>query len=211
MTLKVIVFDFDGTIADTLDPIVNIVNRLAVEFGYKLASQEDVAQLQNLTSIEIIKQSGISIFKVPFFIKKLRAELKKEIPYTKPILGMKETLIELKKHGYQLAILTSNSKENVMEFSNSNGLQEVFDFIYTGAKLFGKNKVINKFLKQENFSPEEFIYVGDETRDIEAAKKSQVRVIAVSWGFNSKEILAEQNPDFLVQQPEELLEVIKSL
>jgi len=55
---------------DTLDAIVSITNRLAVEFGYKQTTQEEIAQIQNLNSKQIIKQSGISIFKLPFCLEK---------------------------------------------------------------------------------------------------------------------------------------------
>ena len=89
-------------------------------------------------------------------------------------------------------------------------MQKVFDFIYSGTT-FGKSKVINKLLNQNNINPQQAIYVGDETRDIEAARKSNIRAIAVSWGFNSKELLAAQNPDFLIHQPNELIDVIGSL
>ena len=54
----------------------------------------------------------------------------------------------------------------------------------------------------------EIVYVADETRDIEAAKKAKVRIISVTWGFNSREILKKQNPDFLVDRPEEILRII---
>jgi phosphoglycolate phosphatase len=63
-------------------------------------------------------------------------------------------------------------------------------------------------IKQRQIKPETVIYVGDETRDIEAAKKANVQVIAVSWGFNSPEALARENPNFLIDHPWELLEVI---
>lgn len=211
MTEKVIIFDFDGTIADTLDAIVNISNRLAADFGYKQTSVAEIAQLKNLNSRQIIKHSGISIFKVPFLIRKVKGELNKEIQRLKPIPGIKEALIELNNQGNQLLIITSNSKENVILFLKENNMYELFSLIYSGATLFGKSKVINKILLQENLDFEEVIYVGDETRDIEAARKSQIKAIAVSWGFNSPEVLAEQNPDFLIHQPDELINVIASL
>ena len=75
MTAKVIIFDFDGTIADTIDAIVNITNCLAVEFGYKQTSQEELIQLKSLSSRAIVKQSGVSIFKLPFLIRKVKLEL----------------------------------------------------------------------------------------------------------------------------------------
>ncbi|WP_250124230.1 HAD hydrolase-like protein [Chroococcidiopsis sp. CCMEE 29] len=211
MTIKVIIFDFDGTIADTLNAIVSITNRLAAQFGHKPISQEELVQIKNLSSRQIIKQSGISIFKFPLLVGKVKAELNSEIQTIKPFLGIKEALIEVKSEVDRVGMLSSNSKENIVAFLEMNGLQDLFDFIYTGATLFGKSKVIKELLKQEKFKPEESVYVGDETRDIEAARRSRTKAIAVSWGFNSKEVLAAQNPDFLVHQPSELVEVIKSL
>lgn len=210
MTVKVIIFDFDGTIADTLDAIVSITNRLAEEFGYKQTSQEDLAILRNLTSRQIIKQSGVSIFKIPFLIKKVKAELNNEIQELSAFIGIKKAFIELKSQGNRLGIVTSNSKENVTAFLHKNGLQELFDFIYSAPTIFGKSKVINRIVKTENIKLEDVIYVGDETRDIEAAKKTHIKAIAVTWGFNSKEVLAEQNPDFLIHKPNELIEAIRS-
>ena len=211
MTEKVIIFDFDGTIADTLDTVVNISNRLAANFGYKQTSQEEIAYLKNLNSREIIKQSGISIFKVPYLIKKVKAELNKEIKNLKPIPGIKEALTQIKNQNYQLLILTSNSKENVISFLEENDMQNLFEFIVSGATLFGKRRIINNILKQENLNSQQVFYVGDETRDIEAARKSGIKVIAVSWGFNSKKVLAEQNPDYLIHHPQELIYLIESL
>ncbi len=210
MTQKAIIFDFDGTIADTVDALVSIANRLAQEFGYIPIAPEELAMLKNLSSREIIKYSGISIFKIPFLVKKVKAELKNKIPELKPIPGIKEALIVLKSEGNRLGIITSNSQENVTEFLQINDLNNLFEFIYSGVTIFGKTTIINNVLKQQQIKPQAVIYVGDETRDIEASKKANIKVIAVTWGFNSPEILARQNPDFLIHQPSQLLEVIKS-
>lgn len=211
MTVKVIIFDFDGTVADTFDAIVDISNRLAADFGYKQASPEDLAKIRQMTSREIIRHSGVSIFKLPFILRRLKIELNEKIDDLSFIAGVKESLLELKKYGYELGIITSNDKDNVVSFLKNNCCPELFDFIYSGATLFGKSKVIDKFLKQAKLQRKEIIYVGDETRDIEAAKKSQIKVIAVSWGFNAKKVLAAQKPDFLIDYPKELISVIESL
>ena len=209
--LKAIIFDFDGTVADTFDTIVGISNRLALEFGYKQAAPEEIEQIKNLSSRQIIKQSGVSILKLPFVFKKIKNELNNEIYRLNPLPGIREALEELKKQGYRLGIITSNDRDNVILFLQSNNLQELFDFIYSGATIFGKSRVINRFLKQAHLAPEEVIYVGDETRDIEAAKRSNIKMIAVSWGFNSKTVLAEHNPDFLIHHPQELMQAIDTL
>ncbi|MBW4504686.1 MAG: HAD-IA family hydrolase [Scytonema hyalinum WJT4-NPBG1] len=211
MTQKVIIFDFDGTIADTVDALVSIANGLAQKFGYIPITQEELALLRNLNSREIIKYSGISILKIPFLVKKVKSELKSKIKELKPISGIKETLLVLNNNGYRLGIITSNSQENVTDFLRVNDLDNLFDFVYSGVTIFGKTTIINNVLKQKQIKPQEVIYVGDETRDIEASKKANIKVIAVTWGFNSQEVLAKQNPDFLIQEPYELLEVIKGL
>lgn len=211
MSVKVIIFDFDGTVADTFDAIVKITNRLSSEFGYKPVTPEELSQIRKMSSREIIKQSGVSIFKLPFILRKLKSELNEQIYFLNFIAGIKETLLELKHRGYQLGIITSNDRENVVGFLKNNYCPDLFDFIYSEANLFGKSKVINKFLKQAKLKRKEIIYVGDETRDIEAAKKSKVPVIAVTWGFNAKEILVRQNPDFSIDYPQQLISAIESL
>lgn len=211
MSVKVIIFDFDGTLADTLDAVVSITNRLAGEYGYKPTTPDELAQIRNLSSSEIIKQSGISIFKIPFLLRRVTEYLRNDIQKLNPIIGIKDALTQLKKEGITLGILTSNSEENVKIFLENHGMQNLFSFIYSETRLFSKHRIIRKFMKKNNLNPEEVIYVGDETRDIEASKRIHIKVIAVSWGFNSREALAKQNPDFLVYKPSELLEVMGSL
>ncbi len=209
--VKVVIFDFDGTLADTLDPILRISNRLAPEFGYQAVSAAEIEQLRNLTFREVVKHSEISIFKIPLLLRRLRADLNKEIDQVKPISGIPEVLATLKNQEILLGILTSNSKENVTGFLQNNGLEDLFSFIYSGTTILGKHKMIKRVLKQGQFDPQRVTYVGDETRDIESARKSQIKVIAVSWGFSSSQALAQQSPDFLVHQPRELIDVIQKL
>lgn len=211
MSKKVIVFDFDGTLADTFDALVMITNRLALEFGYPPTTPDELPKLRNLSSREIIRQSGVSVFKIPFFLKKIREYLHQDILNLKTIPGIQEALVQLKHEGYCLGILTSNSEENVKLFLQKYEMQDLFTFIYSETSLFSKDKSLRKLMKKNNLSLDEILYVGDETRDIEASKKIQIQVIAVTWGFNSGEILAKHNPDFLIQQPSELIEVLGSL
>lgn len=208
-TQKVIIFDFDGTIADTVEALVVIANRLAIEFDYPQITPEELGLLRNLTSREIIKYSGISVFKIPFLVKKVKGELKKKISELKPISGIKESLFFLKEKDYRLGIITSNSEENVREFLKINNLDDVFEFIYSGVTIFGKTTIINNVLRQKQIKPSEAIYVGDETRDIEASQKANIKVIAVTWGFNNEEVLCKQNPDFVIRNPRELVDVIQ--
>ncbi|RMH76157.1 MAG: carotenoid oxygenase, partial [Cyanobacteria bacterium J007] len=141
MLRQTILFDFDGTLADTLEAIVEITNRLSGEFGYDTIRAEEIAKLRNLTSKQIIKTSPIPISKLPFLLQMIKMELKHEIDHLKPIAGMKDVLKTLKKQGFQIGILSSNSKENVRGFVEKHRWESLFDFIYSGATIFGKNKI----------------------------------------------------------------------
>ena len=211
MTAKVILFDFDGTIADTYQAIANITNQLSKEFGYKALNSEELLLIKNLSSREIVKRSEISLFKLPFLVRRVRAELSKEIAELDPIAGIEQILFELKNQGYILGIVTSNNKENVDIFLTKNNLSHLFRYVYSGTAIFGKHRVLNQVIKEHRINKCEVIYVGDETRDIRSARKSKIPVIAVSWGFNAAEILAEHQPDRLVDQPQELIQAIAQL
>jgi len=205
---KTIIFDFDGTIADTLDSVVKIVNDHAEHFGYKKVTEEDIPYLQGKKPREILSYLGISIFKLPSWIKKIHSEINKEITSMTPTVNISPLLSELHHdEHFQMGILTSNTQENVKQFLDKNEL-DVFDFIHTGKSVFGKSHIINKIIKQRHASKNEVFYVCDEVRDIEAAKKSGIKVIAVTWGYNSREALQKEEPNFLVDTPKELENIL---
>ena len=97
MTKKVIVFDFDGTIADTYQAIVDITNDLSSEFGYQSMNEEELLLLKNLSSKEIVKRTEISLFKIPFLVKRVQKELGHQIADLSPIQGIQSVLLELKQ------------------------------------------------------------------------------------------------------------------
>ncbi len=209
MTAKVVLFDFDGTIADTYSAIVRITNKLSSEFGYKALDREELLLLKNLSSREIVKLSEISIFKLPFLVRRVRTELSKEIAELSPISNISPILLELKSRGYTLGIVTSNIKENVEIFLLNNQLRSLFSYVYASTSIFGKHRVINQAIRNNQLNKSDVIYVGDETRDIRSARRSNIGIAAVSWGFNSAEILQAYQPDYLVDKPCELLEAIE--
>jgi phosphoglycolate phosphatase len=208
---QILIFDFDGTIADTFDTVVNIGNNLAIEYGYRKFEFDDIVKFRNFTSKEVIQKCGVSFFQLPFLLKQVKKRLNSQIKYLMPISGMKEVLIELDRQGHKLGIITSNSPENVNLFLEKNNLKSAFSFIISGTTLFGKHRIINSCIKTYHLNPAKVIYVGDETRDIEAARKSKVKAIAVTWGFNFQDVLAQHKPDFLIDRPNKLLQVLQSL
>ncbi len=203
-TPKALIFDFDGTLADTQDIFIGIANRLAPQFGYEPLEPEQISALRELHSRAALRASGLPFYKLPFFLHRAKHELHKEIRAVRAFAGMAEALRDLKARGYRLGILTSNLQENVEAFLETEELQDLFEFVRAGITVFGKSRSIRRALRTLDLSPAEVIYLGDETRDIEAAHRSRVWAIAVGWGFNSRSALLKLRPDALVDSPQEI-------
>lgn len=211
MTQPAILFDFDGTIADTLDAVLDIANRLAEEFGYATVTRAELDELQRLDAGEVIRRSRVPLFKIPTLIRRLRAELHQELPHLDPIPGIDSALKTLHADGYVLGILTSNSRENAIAFLQARQLLPYFEFVHSGLTLFGKGRIMRRLLARYDLSPAHTIYVGDESRDVLAARTARTSSIAVSWGFNARDILAAACPDCLIDRPDELPQAIASI
>lgn len=208
MTIKLIIFDFDGTIADTYQVIVKIANSLSEEYGYKPFDAPTQELLRDLSSREIIKKSEISLFKLPFLAKRIQLELGKYIKEINAIEGIAEVLRSLKQQNYHLGIVTSNVKANVDTFLEEQNLAELFDFVFASKTIFGKHRIINRAFKNMHLSKDQVIYIGDETRDIRSARKSGVGIISVNWGFHSAQLLQQHQPDFVAKSPADILDAI---
>ncbi|MDP4009547.1 MAG: HAD-IA family hydrolase [Candidatus Shapirobacteria bacterium] len=202
-----IIFDFDGTVADSLGSLIKILGDLAPEFGFKPITQYEIDIYREEGAREALKKLKVSLFKLPKIIQRCQEEQTKKIADIKIIDGLVDVLHTLKAQGFVLGILTSNSKENVEKFLVKNEI-DIFSYIYSEKNLFGKEKIIKHLLKERGLKVGDVIYVGDEVRDIEACKKAGVKIVAVSWGFNSKNILEKYEPDWLIDEPEGLLDII---
>lgn len=204
MKNTVLIFDFDGTIADTYHYMMEISNRLAAEFKYESILPDELDGFKDKTSQEIIRHLKVPIIKIPAIISKAKKEYRQGISSINPINGLKETLHELKKIGVRMGIFSSNSSETIRKFLCNHNL-DIFDFIQSTSKVWSKNTALKRLIQKNGFHPRQIIYVCDEIRDITAVRKLGIKVAAVTWGYNSSKALKKYNPDFLLNSPDELL------
>jgi len=206
-----VILDFDGTIADTLELAIGIYNRIAPEYNYSPVGETERELFRTKKPQELLKTYGISKLKLLTMLLRIRKELSRHVPEIKPVEGMEAALREISDAGYRLGILTSNSVENVRKFLDINSLSTLFDFIHSGRSLFGKDRVIRKLLNHEQLQADRVVYIGDETRDIEASRAAGIAVIAVSWGLNRRDLLASLSPDQIADKPDELPDCVRRI
>ncbi|NEQ31683.1 MAG: HAD hydrolase-like protein [Leptolyngbya sp. SIO4C5] len=208
--MSTLIFDFDGTIADTLDTVFQITNRLAPRYGYRPTTPEQLAMLQDLTIQQIMQKVAVSPWQLPFIVRRLSRELSREMESIDLIPGMLPVLHQLAaKH--QLGILTSNTTGNVSRFLQHREIDSLFSFVHTGTRLFGKQRVLQRLMRRYDLYPASTLYIGDETRDVEAAHAVGIAAIAVTWGFNSYQALLAKRPDFLIERPEQLVPIANQI
>lgn len=210
MKLPFLLFDFDGTLADSLNLGIKIINKLSGQYGIEPIDEETYDSLRSMSIPKAMQKMKIPLYRLPQAVSQILSEYKHLVHELQPFEGIKEMLEELKMMGCRMALLSSNTKENVQHFLEQHDLN-YFEWVQGTSGALKKHRSITARIKKHKLSRSELIYVGDEVRDIIAAKKSGIRVIAVSWGFHRAELLASKDPDYLVDKPIEVVELVKRM
>lgn len=203
----VVIFDFDGTIANTFPIAVGIVNRLSESFGYEKISEDEIEMMRNMKIGDLRGFLKLSWMQVPIFLMRVRQEIFNQVSLLKPVFGVEDLIAELDKKNVTMGMITSNREEVVSMFVEKY-FAEKFAFVHTGTSIFGKHKVLSDVLTHYHLTKDEVLYVGDELRDIEAAKKTGVKIVSVTWGFQARELLERAHPDYIVEDVRNLRELL---
>jgi len=208
--IKFVIFDFDGTIADTMpfsfSRSLELLRKEKIDFPEK----EIIKKIKSNNYFELMKEFKLSWLKIPFMlqiVKQGQRDLYSQIDKIKIFPGMKNLLKDLRNNNYQIGILSSNMQRNVNKFIKIKRLN-FFDIIYCESNILGKDQTFRKMMRKYNLKPEEIIYIGDEIRDVEACKKVGIKIIGVSWGLHTIEALQKNGVDYIVKKPSEILKII---
>src|SRR5262245_7332567 len=120
--IKMIIYDFDGTIADSLPATLEAYNRVAGEKGFKPVTASNAHSLRAMGHREASRELGIRLYQVPGLLYRVLKEVRPEVVNLAPHAGMKQLLYRARELGYQQAILTSNLEESVKGFLSNNDL-----------------------------------------------------------------------------------------
>lgn len=205
--MKSVVFDFDGTIADSFATLLGVFEEITAR--KQKFTPEEVETLRGQQLKGILKYLQIKKWQIPRLLLKGKRAMALKISDIEPFKELPQVLKKLHGDGYQMFILSTNSSSNISKFLKANGMDSYFKQIYGDIGLRSKASALKKLMKKEHIPTNQCVYIGDEVRDIEASKKAGVFHIAVGWGFNHPEILKNNHPNALALKPTELLTILK--
>jgi len=204
--MKTVIFDFDGTLADTFVTSVRIFERLTKRL--QPFSDDEILRLRGLTMLHLVRELRIRPWRVPWLLMRGRQLMRKEMESVIVFEGIEDVLKQLQAANVPVFIMSSNSPGNIRKLLRRVGLDHYFTHIYGNVGIFGKAKMLRRIIARNKLVPADTFYVGDEGRDVEAAKRVGLKSVAVTWGYNSAELLAAHHPHAEAGTRQELLDAL---
>lgn len=205
---KVLIFDFDGVLADSLAPMLRYANKVCQEMGFPcVPTQKDLEALETMEFSKFGMQLGIPPEKIDEFVSR-NLELFNTREEPLPIFpGMIEVISELSGNA-SLAVITGNSRIVVNKFIQSYELENKFEKVLTTEDDGNRVDKIKKIKKLSTDRNDDFYFIGDSVSDIRAARAAGIWSVAVGWGHQSLGKLILEQPDFTVDEPKDLLTLL---
>ena len=202
--IKNIIFDWSGTLSNDIIQVYTSAMNVFRKLGLKVLSLEEYKKEFTLPYMNFylkFKKDANKEEIDKLFIKEINS-----VDEPKPFSDAKTILEFLKQKNIKLAVLSSHPREKLEKEVRAYGFEKFFSDI--NGSVHNKVEVITGIMKRNGFEANETAYVGDMTHDIEAGKKAEVITIAVSWGYQSREKLSNESPDFLIDDLKELKKLI---
>jgi phosphoglycolate phosphatase len=209
--MALIIFDYDGVLADTLDDLIKFGQEACNQLGVKhFVTKADLNNLEIMSFTSFGQACEVPDQLVGEFVKICLHHFaeKKSPPAIFPGLG---DVVRYLASRHMIAVVTTNSAQNVNAFLTLHGLDESIRAVYgvdsPGTKAQKISMARDRLLNNNRQNP--VFMVGDSVSDVRAAKEASVTSVAVTWGHQNLETLLRGNPDYVVRTPQQLIEVIE--
>lgn len=208
--VKHVVFDFDGTLADSEEVCFQLLNAIAAKHRYRQLQRSELADLKKLSYPDRLRQLGVPVMRVPFLAMEARRTYRSLMGSLRPFEGVRDLLVRLSERGCVLHVLSSNAVANIREFLDRHEL-DFFETVSCETNFFGKHIGLQHFLRSRNLGCSEAVYLADEVRDVEACRKIGLRILSTAWGFDPIEKLELVNPNLTARSPLDVVQMLESL
>jgi phosphoglycolate phosphatase len=203
MPPSLVIFDLDGTLADSLPWFRRNVNDVAEKFGFRRIEEADIEPLRHAGSREILKMLDVPLWKLPLIARHMRKLKAAHIADIALFPGVDAMLRALMESGIRLALVSSDSEANARrQLGQANAA--LFSWFDCGASIFGKAAKFRRVLARAGVEARRTIAIGDEVRDIEAARAAGIACAAVTWGYAAAQALRAHQADMVFDRMEQV-------
>ena len=206
MSIKALIFDFDGTICDTGEGIMKSAKYALESYKIPCGDWQELSYFIGPPLLVTFQEKySLDVSQASELVKKFRERYGREgILESRLYSGIYDLLQKLKADGFRLAIASSKPEEYINQLLEKFDSAKFFDVVcgvsFT-ADCESKQSIIARALDGLGVSNEEAIVIGDKNYDIDGAKANGVKSIGVLWGFGSKFELIECSADFIAEKP----------
>jgi phosphoglycolate phosphatase len=199
---RLAIFDFDGTLADSLPWFRTVFQDLIAKFDLAPVTAQELEGLRGRSGREIIARLNMPMWKLPAISRDMRRRKLAAASQISPFDVVPQVLTDLKNLGVHTAIVSSGSEASVRQvLGPSAALISRFD---CGASLFGKHNKFKRVARHLGTKPSEILCIGDELRDIDAARTAGMDSGAVAWGYALPAALQAAGPTYFFDSIEEM-------
>ncbi|HEX7850168.1 MAG TPA: HAD hydrolase-like protein [Sphingomonas sp.] len=204
---QLVIFDFDGTLSDSGHWFLSIVDDLAERFRFRSVHPDEVEGLRKRTTREVIDHLGISRWKLPLIARHVRARFGRHTDEIHLFDGVRDMLRTIDEAKVRMFVCSSNAEANVRAILGPEESARIERF-FCGSGLFGKVRKFRQAVKASGLPPSAILSIGDETRDIDAARAVGIGTGAVLWGYANPEMLVAMEPDRTFATPQEVVDYL---
>ncbi len=204
---KAVIFDFDGTIADSFEYVFSFLKTEAGnEREYTVAEKK---ALRQMSMKRLALHLGIPVWKLPATYFKGRRIMRAHMEHVQPFSGMPEVITALHTAGYELFVASANSGKNIRHLLKNQNLVHYFKAVYGGSGYTGKAALLRRISVRHRLPKHLTWYIGDETSDVVAASAAGLRSLAVTWGFADPTHIRQMEPEAIATKPEDIVRIVK--
>jgi phosphoglycolate phosphatase len=203
--MKLLLFDFDGVLVDSIDVYEKTVTDCLKQIGQPLTrGREEFLELFEGNFYESLKQRGVNMDK---FVA-ASVDILSKVNYTdmKPFDAIRPVLRELAKN-HPMILISSNDTPTIAEALRLYDFEGIFQEILGSDFMLSKKDKILYAAKKYNATISDIYYIGDTTGDMKEGRQADITTVGVTWGWHSKELMATSQPDYLFDKPEDLLKL----
>jgi phosphoglycolate phosphatase len=202
MAYTLVIFDLDGTLADSFSWFLTVIKGVAREYGFRQIEDDEVEPFRRAGSREILHRLEVPLWKLPAIARRLRALKREQLDAISLFSGAPAMLHTLRDAGLTLTLVSSDNEDNARRQLGASAA--LFSHFACGASIFGKAAKFKAVMRRARVAAAQTIAIGDEVRDIEAARAAGIACGAATWGYSATDALVAMKPELVFDKMDDI-------